>query len=308
MDKKRKSGIFITIFAATMWGFSGTVTQYIFLNFNVNPGHLSTQRLLLSGLILVIAGFVKDKESMTKIWRKKINAVQILIFSITGMMMCQFSYMVAIKETNSGTATVIQYVGPVLIMITSCILTGRLPSKREVLAIILSVSGIFLIATNGNIHHMVITTAGLIWGLLSALALVITNMMPEKLICRFGSIPVTGYGMLIGGLSLAPFSRVWEAPLILSPDYILPFLSIIFIGTVIPFVLYLYGLSIIGPVKASMIASLEPVAAMVTMVIWLKEPLHPVSLVGSTLIILTIFILTMPSVKEKRAKKNKDSL
>ena len=63
-------------------------------------------------------------------------------------MLCQYSYFQTIEWSNAGTATVIQYLGPALIVVWVCLRTKRLPEKKEVLGMYLfAVTGIFLIAT-----------------------------------------------------------------------------------------------------------------------------------------------------------------
>ena len=55
--------------------------------------------------------------------------------------------------------------------------------------------------------------------------------------------------------------------------------------------MFLWGVAQIGPVKASLIASLEPVAATVIMIIWLHADFLFMDLVGFTCIFLTVFLL-----------------
>ena len=65
-------------------------------------------------------------------------------------------------------ATVIQYIGPVIIMLYYCVIGRRLPLPREVIAIVVSLFGTVLIATHFDFSKLNISTLGLFWGLLSA--------------------------------------------------------------------------------------------------------------------------------------------
>ena len=56
--------------------------------------------------------------------------------------------------------------------------------------------------------------------------------------------------------------------------------------------MYLVGVNRCGAVKASMLASIEPVAATVFMVVWLRVPLQIMDIVGFMCIFVTIFLLT----------------
>ena len=150
----------------------------------------------------------------------------------------------------------------------------------------------FRLATHGDIHTMVLTPLGLMWGLLSAFALACYTLIPGDLPDRFGAVSVTGYGMIIGGVSMFIGTRAWNAPMIHDPKCIAAFVAMVIIGTVLTFTLYLLGIKLIGPVKTSMLASVEPVSATVIMVVWLKESFQFLDFVGFMCIFVTVFLLT----------------
>ena len=293
--KHSKYGALVAIIAAIFWGFSGCCSQYIFENFTVDAAHLTSFRMLSAGTIVVLAGFVtvkiKGSDDMTAIWKDHSDIIQLLVFAVFGIMLCQLSYQKAIYWTNSSTATILQYTGPVMIMALTCAMAHRLPTRKEVTAIILAMPGTFLLATHGDIHSMVITPRGLAWGLFAAVTMVTYNMLPQKLIKKYGSMCVTGYGMVLGGIVLTIITRAWEAAWPLDLKLWLAFGGVVFFGTVLSFTMFLWGVAQIGPVKASLIASLEPVAATVIMIIWLHADFLFMDLVGFTCIFLTVFLL-----------------
>lgn len=296
---KNNTGVLITIIAAMLWGFSGTCGQYIFDNFHADATYLTAVRLLTSGLILVVIGFITNRKNMVDVWKNRNTALRLLVFSLAGITLCQLTYMVTISYSNSGTATILQYIGPVFVMIVSCIMARKLPQRKEVLAIIMALIGTFIIATHGNIHTMVITPKALTWGLASAVSLMLYTMIPVSITQKFGSITTTGYGMTIGGIVLCIGCRIWEAPMIYDIRCILAFAAIVILGTVLSFTLYMTGVARCGAVKASMLASLEPVSATVFMIVWLKEPFQLIDAVGFLCIFTTIFLLVK---KENRLK------
>lgn len=288
---KKNLGIFITILAGILWGFSGTCGQYIFERFPIEPAHLTAIRILSAGIILLCIGFITSKEDMLKIRTSKKDMARVIIFGVFGVMFSSLTYMTAISYTNSGTATILQYTGPVLVMIISCFMTHKLPSSKEVLAVILALVGTFFIATHGDISTMVINTPGLVWGLLSAVALALYTLIPGGLAEKYGSIPITSYGMISGGITLFILSGAWNAQISIDYRFFLAFGAIVLCGTVLTYSLYLKGLTMIGPVRASMIASVEPVAAAVFMVVWLGAPFHYMDFAGFTCILATVFLL-----------------
>ncbi len=286
-----RTGAILTLMAGTLWGFSGCCAQYIFVNFGSQPQYLTAYRMLFAGILMVVYSMITDRENMIALFKDKGFRLRLIIFGTVGVMFNSLAYLTAISYTNSGTATILQYLGPLLIMMATCFMARRMPTKVEVTAIALAIAGTFLLATHGNIHTMVINPLGLIWGLIAALGLALYNMLPIPMIKKYGSVSVMSYGMLIAGVFLFIITRSWEAPIITQPDGIACFIAMVLFGTVITYTIYLAGVERCGPVKASMLSTVEPVSATVIMVIWLGESFAFIDLIGFACIFVTVFML-----------------
>lgn len=285
-------GVFLTLAGGTMWGFSGTCGQYLFAVKHMDSAWLAATRMLTAGILLTLWGLSRQRTSMAGILKDKDDRKRLIVFSILGLTFCQYSYLTAIEHSNAGTATVLQYLGPVLIMIVSCVMAAKLPTKKEVLAVLLAVGGTFLLATHGNIHSLVISKTGLVWGLLSAVSLMLYTMLPKTIIGRWGSTVVTGYGMLIGGVFLFFLTGYWNRHVVFDFETVLAVAAMAVIGTTLAFTMYLQGVSDIGSVKASMLACIEPVSATVLSALWLGTAFTLMDLAGLAAIITTVFLLT----------------
>lgn len=285
-------GIIFTLVGGTLWGFSGTCGQYLFSFESVDPAWLTVTRMLSAGIILLAFSYPTQREAMKGILKDKCSLIRLLIFSVFGLTSCQYTYLAAISYSNAGTATVLQYLGPALIMIVSCLMVKRLPTAREFFAILLAISGTFLLATHGNPGSLVISSQALFWGLSSAVALMLYTMLPETIISKWGSTVVTGYGMLFGGIFLFFLTGYWNYRVSFNPALILGVASIVIIGTAVAFTLYLQGVSDIGSVKASMLACIEPVSATIISALWLKTSFTAVDIAGLFLIITTVILLS----------------
>ncbi|EET61863.1 putative membrane protein [Marvinbryantia formatexigens DSM 14469] len=277
---------------AVLWGFSGACGQYLFTNYQVDSSWLTAVRMLTAGILLTLFIFVKQKKCAVGIWRNKRDAMQVVVFAVCGLLFCQYAYLTAISYSNAGTATVLQYLGPVLIMILVCLRGRRLPTGREATAVVLAVLGTFLLATHGNLSTMVLTEKGLLWGLIAAVSLACYTLLPARIIPKWGSMVVTGYGMLIGGVVLACGIRIWQIPVHLDIRGWLAVGGVAIAGTLVAYTLYLQGVGDIGPVKASMLASIEPVSATLLAVFWLGSSFGAFDLAGFVCIMTTVFLLT----------------
>lgn len=65
------------------------------------------------------------------------------------------------------------------------------------------------------------------------------------------------------------------------------------IGTVAAFILYLQGISDIGPSNASLIACIEPVSATIFSVLWMKSSFSKIDFVGFAAIIICVILLSV---------------
>lgn len=290
MERKRAlRGALLTLTGGVLWGFSGTCGQFLMQTKGLKSDWLVPYRLLLAGVILLILCFLKRGFSVFDIWKK--DAPGILIFGIFGMSMCQYTYFTAISASNAGTATVLQYIGPVLILIYMSLRSRQLPSRKELIAICLAVAGSFLLSTHGNPKTMVLSQEALFWGLLSAVALAVYTVQPGRLLKLYGSAVVTAWGMLIGGLLLALIFRPWRMAVAVDGEVVAGMGAVILIGTVLAFSCYMEGVACTGPKKASLYASVEPVSAAVFSALWMHTSFVAIDLIGFVCILSTVFLL-----------------
>lgn len=284
-------GIIFTLLGGTLWGFSGTCGQYLLAVKGFDATWITIIRMLIGGIIILGFSVIHKKEQLKRILLNKQDLFHLFLFSIFGLVICQYTYMTAIFYLNAGTATVLQYLGPLFIMIYTCIKTLRYPSSKECISIFFAILGTFLLATQGNINTLVISPQGLFWGILSALGVMFYTILPINLMAKWGSIIVTGYGLLFGGIFLYLISGKGNFPFSIDLYTAFALAAIIIFGTVIAFILYLQGVNDIGAVKASMISCVEPVSAAIFSVVWLNSQFTYIDVIGFICIITTVFLL-----------------
>ena len=288
-------GVFCTLVSGIFWGFSGACSEYLFTYYQMNSGWLTVVRMLTAGSVLSAVVLAGSRGRALRIFREKRDLLRLAAFAVLGLMFSQYAYLTSILHSNAGTATVLQYLGPVMVMAYVCCRSRKLPTGKESAAIVLAVLGTYLLATHGNPSTMVLTPQGLIWGLLSAVSLATYTLIPEGIIPKWGSMTVSGFGMLGGGIVMALAVRVWSIPVSLDIRGWLAVSGVVIVGTILAYTMYLQGVADIGAVKASLIASVEPVSATLFSVFWLKNSFQPVDFLGFASILATVFLLTKKS-------------
>ena len=302
MSKALKGTLF-TVIAGIACGLSGTSGQYLMVH-GISALVLTNIRLIVAGLLLVLLSYIKSKEQFLAFLKDKSSLFSLLLFSLFGLFLNQLAYLTAIHETNAGTATVLQYVCPVGILAYTCIKDKVAPTIAEILSMILAIGGTFLIATHGQMDQLSMTPAGLFWGLFSALTYALYIILPIKLIQKWGSILVIGVGMTISGFVAVPFTGIIGASLPMSFDIFLAFAGIILIGTVFAYTAFLKGASLVGPVKSSLLASIEPISAVFFAFMIMGDIFYPIDFLGMAMILLAVTIISLKDLMLEKKHKS----
>lgn len=286
-------GFLFALLSAMLWGISGTFVQYLFQHRNINIEWLVTIRLLSSGFILLCFAQSKKNVSIWAIWKNRKDTIAILLFSVLGMLACQYTYFAAIKSSNAATATILQYMGPVVITCYLAIYQRKLPTVVEAIAIVLTLFGTFLIVTHGSFQRLSLSGMALFWGILSAFALATYTLMPLNLLKRWDSSVIVGWGMLLGGIALSFVHAPWKV----SGQWDLITFSltafIIVFGSLIAFSIFMISIQLIGPIDASLLACTEPLSSAFIAVIWLKVQFGIYDWMGTAFILTTVVILAL---------------
>ncbi len=290
--KDNTKGTLMTLVAGSAWGISGVSGQYL-IGQGVSVELLTALRLLISGVFLLGLAYWRSRDSLVRAVTSWKSFLWIVIFGLLGLVLNQLSYLTAVQHTNAGTATVLQYLCPVLVLAYTCLRARELPTRTEVLSIVLAIAGTFLIATHGQINHLAVTPVGLFWGLFSAVTYAMYIIIPVKLIREFGSLTVMGLGMLSGGIVLSLGYRIWEQSLVLNPGNLLGLFGIVGIGTIFAYTIFLEGVSLVGSVKGGLLASIEPIASVFFSVILVGQVFYPIDLVGMGLVLIAVLLISL---------------
>ena len=300
MKKNDNTGMLSTFVGGTLWGINGVMGNYLFLNKNVITPWLIPYRLILAGFLLLGYLYYKKGSKIFDILKNPKDLVQIVLFGFIGMLGTQYTYFSAIQFSNAAIATVLTYFGPTLVLIYMCLREKRKPLKYEIVSICLSSFGVFLLATHGDITSLQISFKALVWGILSALSVVFYTVQPESLLKKYGASIVVAWGMMIGGIFITFVTKPWNISVTFDFVTFLVLMLIIVFGTIIAFILYLTGVNIIGPTKASIIACIEPVAATICAILFLGVTFDFLDVIGFICIISTIFIVAYFDKKTKK--------
>lgn len=283
-------GALVTLTGGTFWGFSGTSASYLFEHFQVDTIWLLSVRQLCAGALFMAVILLTDRKRFAKLLHTPKHLGLMLFFTFAGVFANSLFYMLAVRYTNAGTATVMQCLQLILIMGYTCLRAHRAPRRRELAGLALALIGAFLIATGGDPTSLVIPPEGLVVGLLSALGAACITIVPTKILPVYGSPIVTGSAMFTSGLVLSAFVRPWESIPAFDTAGWFALAILVVVGSFLAYMLYMQGVKEIGSVRASLIGTVEPVSATITSALVLGTVFAPTDLAGFACIIAMVFL------------------
>ena len=285
-----KLGYTATITGGILWAVAGICGQYLFDNKGLTSNWMVPIRLIISGLILLIVALIRGHKIFAP-FKNLRDIVSLVIFAVFGMSLTQYGYFTSISASNAATGTMLSYLSPIFIIAYTTIRYRTLPRFRELISLILMISGTVLLATHGDFTSLAISPKALFWGIISSMGFALYNIQPVKIIKKYGTLPIVGWGMFIGGIILSLIFRPWYLQGTWDISATGVFMILIVFGTVMSFSLYLSGAQIIGPSRACLLSAVEPVFSTVFSFALLHTSFALLDIVGFVLILSTVFIL-----------------
>lgn len=285
-------GTIYVITAAGLWGGGGVAGQYLYMHEVMGPFWLVMMRQIIAGLAFLAYAYFFDKENPWSV--VKHEPLEMLAFSFLGVLGAQLGFYYTISLCNAATATILQYTAPAVILIWFIIKEKRSPELREVIGLLGACTGVFLISTHGHLDALAISPMALTVGLLSALSYAFYDIMPVNMLKRHSTATILGLGQFISGASLLFFVN----PFNISNNWTLmaglAFAYLVLGATIASFAIYLQGLRLIGPVRASLISCAEPLSSILLVVMLLGIKLTIEDYLGMGFIIVTVILLSLP--------------
>lgn len=291
----RRKGIFLVIIGAVFWGIGGTVAKKLFQDFQIDVNWLVTTRLLIAGILLLTVQFFRgDRSQILGVWKNRSSSAHLLIFGLLGMLAVQYTYMASIKYGNAAVATLLQYLAPVMIILYLILRKQTVLTRRDLMTVSLALIGSFFLLTNGSISQLSVPTPAIVWGVLSGVALAFYTLYAIPLLKQYDSLVIVGWAMIIGGFALSLIHPPWQMDFdTLNLEAYLYLFFVIIFGTMIAFWFYIESLQSLQAKESSLLGSIEPLAAVLTTVFWLKDAFGFFQWVGTACIIGMILLLAL---------------
>lgn len=277
------------LLAGSLWGSIG-----LFVRALAGTGLSSLQLVFLRSVVTAVGLFfyllLFRREALKIKWKDIWVFLGTGILSILFFSVCYFS---TIQMASLSVAAVLLYTSPVFVMLLSLVFFREKLTGKKILALCCCLSGCALVS--GILGAGGLSLPALITGLLSGLGYSLYSIFGKFAVQKgYGALTTTFYTFLISALAALPFVGLSEIPGKFAAQSGSPLLMILMgiVTSVLPYLLYTYGLSGTTPGKASIFASVEPVVAMLLGLFFFGEALSISSALGIALVLAAVALLS----------------
>lgn len=302
MNKYQKNifkGTIYSLLSGLIWGICGILGEYFFSHYQVSSGWITSMRLLVAGSFVIILSSLKLRFQLFDIWRNRNNYLPFLAYAILGIFSVQFFFYLCVEYSNATTATILQFISPVFILIYNRIIYKKKASKKAIFYVLTAMLGVFLMATKGDLSKLSITPLALLTGLLSALGVMFNVILPQRFAKKYGFVPTVGWGMIIAGLFSNFLYPVYKISFQVDAISICICLTIAFLGTAFAFFLSMKAVSLVSPLVVSVVSASEPLSSAILSVLFLGMVLDGFLVLAMILIIVPMVFLSIEESKSK---------
>ncbi len=289
------AGRWYILAAAAFWGLSATLARFVFRDRQVPPFTAVELRLVFAVLVLLPWMLVARRGAL-KVARADWG--YFVVLGLFGVAAVQGSYYFAIARLGVGLAILIQYLAPSLIVLWD-VLHGR-PVRGIIwgsLACALLGTALLVGAVQPGSRHD--DPVGWAVGIASAFIFAFYILYTKRGLARYAPETVLLYTFSIAAVFWAFVTPPWT---ILAagypPDLWLMFLALGLFSTLVPFALFNIGLHRVSAAEAGILATSEPVIAVVAAALLLGESPGPLQLVGAMLVLAAAIMASLGGTPE----------
>jgi DME family drug/metabolite transporter len=281
-------GILAVVGAAACWGIAATVAKDLF-DSGVEPIELAQARSYIAAVGFSLlpgawsGGLRVDRRSAVPL-----IGLGLSIPAVNGV------YYLAIERLAVAVALVLEYSAPVLVVAWTAVRSRKFPRPLLLGTLTAAVVGVVFVAElpAGDVGE--IDGIGLLFGLSAAVFFSAYTLLNEAAGTHLGPVPAMARAFAVAAL----FWVVYQAPrgfpaALVEPDNVLRVLFIGIGGTLVPFLLFIWGVSKVKSEKAAIAATIEPPLAGAIAWLWLGETLSTMQIGGGLLILAAVAALQL---------------
>lgn len=213
--------------------------------------------------------------------------------------LCQLTLVLSLYEGLAlapvALVIVLFYIYPLLVVIGARVVFKEALGFGRVLILLLGSAGIVLVIGAPTSFSALGAVLGLAAGASNAAAVLGGKALLSKAV---SVTELTAVIYILPACLFTAFALVHGVPPLTNAAAILSSVAVVVIGTILPVLFFYSAIALIGPVRASLIATAEPVLAAAFAFMVLGEALTPVQYVGGALVVVAVVALNVASLRQ----------
>ena len=203
-----------------------------------------------------------------------------------------YFYFEVFSRSSLSLAVTLLYTGPLFVMILSRIFFKELLTVRKGIALVFAIIGCALVVGLLPFGSESIPGKTLLMGILSGFFYALYSIFTKPVTRRYSALTITTYTFFYMGLFMSLTSDVWsKTDLFQYPDVWVAALLLALVSTVAAYVLYTAGLKYLEAGKASILATIEPIIAVLVSVLFLGDHLGITQVLGIALVLYSAVLI-----------------
>lgn len=283
--------IILIAISAIMWGIIAVFVRKL-SSLGFTPMEIVTIRVVTAVLLLGIIGLLKYPGQMKIHLRDSKYFIGTGIFSIVLFNWCYFS---SINQLSLSFAVILLYTAPTFVVILSYLFLKESMDALKIISVIGTLIGCTFIVGINLMETPSMNLAGILTGLGAGFGYALYTIFGKFALVKYRPFTVTFYTFLVASITLLLFTDLFEkGSMLLSSEAILYGIGLGLFPTVLAYLFYTKGLEKMEGSKASIIATVEPVAATLLSVFFYKENFGVLQFIGTAIILLSVILINLP--------------
>ncbi|WHZ01486.1 EamA family transporter [Neobacillus sp. YX16] len=283
--------IILIAISAIMWGIIAVFVRKL-SSLGFTPMEIVTIRVVTAVLLLGIIGLLKYPGQMKIHLRDSKYFIGTGIFSIVLFNWCYFS---SINQLSLSFAVILLYTAPTFVVVLSYLFLKESMDALKIISVIGTLIGCTFIVGINLMETPSMNLAGILTGLGAGFGYALYTIFGKFALVKYRPFTVTFYTFLVASITLLLFTDLFEkGSMLLSSEAILYEIGLGLFPTVLAYLFYTKGLEKMEGSKASIIATVEPVAATLLSVFFYNEDFGVLQFIGTAIILLSVILINLP--------------
>lgn len=294
---RRNTGVLLGVTSSIFFSASGTFAKAL-----TDAGFSALQAVWLriagACVILILFSLLRGPGTLLAVTRNRAALGGIVLFGLIAVAACQAMFFVAASRLPVGIAILLEFTGPVLVVLYQRLILRKHVRRTAFLGIGLAMVGLCFVVEIWS--GLSLDAIGLACGLGAAAGNAAYFLIIDRLTGSADPLAITTVGMLVACVVLVPLALPWNAPWHVLGDPIalashaipgwLVALALVLLSTVISYVFGGMAVQRLSAPVAAGLAYVEPVSACVIAWVLLGQRLSAIQITGGVVVLLGAYI------------------